>query len=192
MKHILIEMASLANKTEEFWVWKFRGQFARQIAPQYDVWWHQNKCLDPVILKIILIIMLVWLEINIGIWLNIFAAINSKHSRYAATTILRTVHTVRTVMKLPRQSFGERIISRECNIDWSSQSTDVTSSDVFLWEYLKENIYFNQTFQYMQDTLRLDLWAQEPEQLRNMMETVPEKTQLKWKPLAKCHPSQLV
>ena len=39
--------------------------------------------------------------------------------------------------------FGERIISRYDNGDWSSRSPDLTRLDFLLWVYLKERVYIN-------------------------------------------------
>lgn len=46
-------------------------------------------------------------------------------------------------MALLRQIFGQRIISRNSEINWPARSPDLSACDYFLWGYLKERVYVN-------------------------------------------------
>ena len=54
-----------------------------------------------------------------------------------------TCHTATETLELLRTYFGNRIISRGCDIIWPSRSPDLNCLDYFLWGYLKSRVYVN-------------------------------------------------
>jgi hypothetical protein len=49
-----------------------------------------------------------------------------------------TAHTAASTMEILDEFLGENVISKEL---WSPRSPDLTSSDFFLWSYLKDTVY---------------------------------------------------
>ena len=66
-----------------------------------------------------------------------------------------TAHAARKTMQLLRQCFGDKIISRNGNVNWPSRSPDLTIPNFFLWGYLKEKVYINkpQTLQKLKENI---------------------------------------
>lgn len=49
-------------------------------------------------------------------------------------------HTARTSLEWLRGRFGDRVISRHCDLKWPARSPDLTPPDFFLWGHLKLQI----------------------------------------------------
>ena len=54
-----------------------------------------------------------------------------------------TSHRARVTIDLLKGKFGERVISRNVPVEWSSRSCDLTPLDFFLWGHMKSLIYVN-------------------------------------------------
>ena len=54
-----------------------------------------------------------------------------------------TAHTAKATMKLLRETFNNRIISKNADFAWPPYSPDLTAPDFFLWGYLKSKVYRN-------------------------------------------------
>lgn len=54
-----------------------------------------------------------------------------------------TSHTARISMAAVRQLFGERVISRNGDIQWPPRSPDLTACDFFLWGHLKNKVFLH-------------------------------------------------
>ena len=52
-----------------------------------------------------------------------------------------TCHTAAATLKLLKEAFGTRILSRSSNFAWPPRSPDLTPPDFFLWGYLKSRVY---------------------------------------------------
>ena len=54
-----------------------------------------------------------------------------------------TPHTSNNTLLWLRQRFGDRLISRRCDIEWAPHSLDLNPPDFYLWGYLKDRVYEN-------------------------------------------------
>ncbi|CAH2237439.1 jg3568 [Pararge aegeria aegeria] len=54
-----------------------------------------------------------------------------------------TCHTAHVTIDLLKETFDERIISRNGPVNWSPRSCDLTPLDYFLWGYVKSLVYAN-------------------------------------------------
>ena len=54
-----------------------------------------------------------------------------------------TPHTSNHTLDSLRERFQERLISRKCDIEWTPHSPDLNPPDLYLWGYLKDNVYQN-------------------------------------------------
>ena len=52
-----------------------------------------------------------------------------------------TPHTSNETLQWLRQRFGDRLISRMCEIEWAPHSPDLNPPDFYLLGYLKDNVY---------------------------------------------------
>lgn len=52
-----------------------------------------------------------------------------------------TPHTWKILLEWLFEKFGEHFISLRSNIEWQPHSPDLTPSDFFLWDYLKDRVY---------------------------------------------------
>lgn len=52
-----------------------------------------------------------------------------------------TAHTARISMAALRHLFGDRLISRNGNMNWPARSPDLSMCDYFLWGFLKDSVY---------------------------------------------------
>lgn len=52
-----------------------------------------------------------------------------------------TCHTARISMEILRQTFPNRLISRNGDFNWPPRSPDITVPDFFLWGYLKSRVF---------------------------------------------------
>jgi hypothetical protein len=51
------------------------------------------------------------------------------------------VLTARAFKEVIREEYPDHVISLRCELPWPSRSPDLSASDHFLWEYLKEKVY---------------------------------------------------
>ena len=54
-----------------------------------------------------------------------------------------TPHTANKSLVWLQQRFADRLISRRCDPEWSPHSPDLNPPDFYLWGYLKERVYRN-------------------------------------------------
>ena len=54
-----------------------------------------------------------------------------------------TPHTSNETFQWLRYRFGDRLISRRCEIEWAPHSPDLNPPDFYLWGYFKDNVYEN-------------------------------------------------
>ncbi len=54
-----------------------------------------------------------------------------------------TPHTSNRALEWLRERFGDRLISRRCEIEWAPHSPDLNPPDFYLWGYLKDHVYEN-------------------------------------------------
>jgi len=59
-----------------------------------------------------------------------------------------TCHTARQTMALLREQFGEQLISRFEQVNWTPKSCDITPLDFFLWGYVKSKVYISRLATY--------------------------------------------
>ena len=52
-----------------------------------------------------------------------------------------TPHTANETLKLLKQKFGNRVISRRKNYPWAAHISDHNPIDFFLWRYAKDLVY---------------------------------------------------
>ena len=85
-----------------------------------------------------------------------------------------SAHTARETMELLETIFGDRIISRNGNINWPPRSPDLTAPDFFLWGYLKERVYVNnpETIEQLKINITNEIAALNEETLTSVMEHV--------------------
>jgi hypothetical protein len=75
---------------------------------------------------------------------------------------------------------GERIISKNSQINWPPRSPDLSAPDYFLWGYLKEWVYVNKprTLEQLKENIRAEIRALEPQTLTNVMNNAIERARL--------------
>ena len=68
-------------------------------------------------------------------------------------------HTANITMDWLKDHFGERLISRRANTEWSPHSPDLNPPDFFLWGFLKDKIYQNnpQTIQALKTAITANI-----------------------------------
>lgn len=68
-----------------------------------------------------------------------------------------TFHTVRAIIHLLKETFGNRIVSRFGPMNWPSRSCDLTPLDHFLWGYVKSLVYADkpETIDHLEDIRRV-------------------------------------
>ena len=52
-----------------------------------------------------------------------------------------TCYTAGATMDSLKETFGEKIISKNEPVDWLPRSCDVTPLDFYLWDHVKANVY---------------------------------------------------
>lgn len=52
-----------------------------------------------------------------------------------------TAHTTAAVLSFLQNTFGNRVLSRNADVQWPPRSPDLTSPDFFLWGWLKSVVY---------------------------------------------------
>ena len=78
-----------------------------------------------------------------------------------------TCHTARQTIELLRETFGDRIISRNGPVNWPPRSCDLTPLDYFLWGYVKSKVYADKpaTIQQLEINIRRVIAEIQPETL---------------------------
>lgn len=84
-----------------------------------------------------------------------------------------TAHTAKATMKILREIFGKRIISKNSAFNWPPRSPDLTAPDFFLWGYLKDRVYINKPkiIHDLKDNIQVEIRKLRPEILRTTMES---------------------
>ena len=54
-----------------------------------------------------------------------------------------THHTSNVSLAWLRERFDDRLISRRCDVEWAAHSPDLNPPYIYLWGYLKDNVYEN-------------------------------------------------
>lgn len=82
------------------------------------------------------------------------------------------VHTTRANIAQLNEFFGDRVISRNANVNWPARSCDLTPLDFFLWGYLKSKVYVNKpaTIQDLKNNIIAEIGAIEATMLENVIE----------------------
>ena len=88
-------------------------------------------------------------------------------------------HKARKTLNLLQDIFGNRIISRGCEINWPPRSPNLTCADFFLWVYLKERVYANKpaTINALKNNIEEEIRAISPETLSNVLDNALQRAQ---------------
>lgn len=81
-----------------------------------------------------------------------------------------TCHTAGQTINLLRETFGDRIISRNGPVNWPPRSCDLSPLDYFLWGYVKSKVYADkpETIQQLEDNIRGVIAQIQPDLLRRV------------------------
>ena len=73
--------------------------------------------------------------------------------------------------------FPSRLVSLRGDIGWPARSPDLTPCDIFLWGYLKAEVYKHrpQTLKALKDAIREEVAAIPPEMTNKVMENFRER-----------------
>lgn len=82
-----------------------------------------------------------------------------------------TAHTARNTMRILRDFFDGRIISRFGNLNWPPRSPDLTAPDFFLWGYLKQKVFASRpaTILELKEQIRNEIAGINGDLLRRVM-----------------------
>ena len=82
-----------------------------------------------------------------------------------------TSHRAHFTINLLKESFGERVISRNGPVDWPPRSCDITPLDYFLWGRVKALVYANKpaTIEQLEAKITREIHAIRPEVLERVM-----------------------
>ncbi|XP_073847020.1 uncharacterized protein [Musca autumnalis] len=83
-----------------------------------------------------------------------------------------TCHTAHVTIDLLKETFDERIISRNGPVNWPPRSCDLTPLDYFLWGYVKSLVYANkpETLGELEANIRGVIAAIRPHMLEKVVE----------------------
>uniref|UniRef100_A0A0K0ELC2 DUF4817 domain-containing protein n=1 Tax=Strongyloides stercoralis TaxID=6248 RepID=A0A0K0ELC2_STRER len=86
-------------------------------------------------------------------------------------------HTTKETIYLLKSIFGNRLISKKCDINYPSQSPDLSAADFFLWGYLKDQVYKNRpkTIDELKDNIEEEIGYIQQDTLKKVMENVLER-----------------
>lgn len=81
-------------------------------------------------------------------------------------------HAAAQTIQLLRSKFGDRVISRNADVNWPPRSCDLTPVDYFLWGLLKSQVYANKpkTIQRLQTNIRSEMAAISGNLLRTVVD----------------------
>lgn len=83
-----------------------------------------------------------------------------------------TCHTARDTINLLKETFDERLISRNGPVNWPPRSCDLTPLDYFLWGYVKSHVYADkpETIEHLEANIRRVISEIQPDLLRRVCE----------------------
>jgi hypothetical protein len=83
-----------------------------------------------------------------------------------------TCHTAHATINLLRETFDERIISRNGPVNWPPRSCDLTPMDYFLWGYVKSQVYADKplTLDHLEANIRRVIANIRPQTLEKVVE----------------------
>lgn len=89
-------------------------------------------------------------------------------------------HTAKETMKILKQFFGDRLLSKNAEIEWPARSPDLTAPDFFLWGYLKSKVYANkpETLQQLKQNICEEILEIQPETLKSVMKQVLKRARV--------------
>lgn len=88
-----------------------------------------------------------------------------------------TCHTANETITLLRQSFGDRIMSRNGPVNWPPRSCDLTPMDYFLWGYIKSMVYSDKpaTIDHLEVNIRRVISEIRPVMLEKVVQNWTER-----------------
>ena len=88
-----------------------------------------------------------------------------------------TAHTSRCSLSLLREMFPGHAISLRVDIGWPPRSPDLTTSDFFLWSYLKAKVYDQrpETLEALKEAIRQEIVAITPEIILKVTDNYRER-----------------
>ena len=83
-----------------------------------------------------------------------------------------TCHTSHATIDSLKETFGERVISRNGPVDWPPRSCDITPLDFFLWGHVKAQVYADKpaTIEHLEANITSQVHAVRPEVLERVMQ----------------------
>jgi hypothetical protein len=90
-----------------------------------------------------------------------------------------SAHTAQLSMNTLRAAFPERLLSRFGDIQWPSNSPDLTAADIFLWGYLKAQVFTHTLpdINSLKNAIRQEIANVTQDTLRRIMASVPGRWQ---------------
>jgi hypothetical protein len=90
-----------------------------------------------------------------------------------------TAHTARTEMRVLKDMFPARVISRRGTTEWPTRSPDLNACDFFLWGYLKSKVYDKKprTTMDLKQNVRDAVAAISPTMLQRVMQNFQKRLQ---------------
>jgi hypothetical protein len=91
-----------------------------------------------------------------------------------------TCHTAHATIDLLKETFDERLISRNGPINWPPRSCDLTPLDYFLWGYVKSLVYADkpETIEHLEINIRRVIGEIRPQMLRKVCENWSSRLRL--------------
>lgn len=88
-----------------------------------------------------------------------------------------TCHTAAETMNLLKETFPDRIISKNGTVDWPPRSCDLTPLDFFLWGHVKALVYADKpaTIEQLEANINRDILAIRPEVLERVCQNWTER-----------------
>ncbi|XP_044758934.1 uncharacterized protein LOC123316778 [Coccinella septempunctata] len=82
-----------------------------------------------------------------------------------------TSHTAHATIDVLRRIFGNRIISRNADVNWPPRSCDLTPLDYYLWGAVKDKCYANnpETIQDLKTEIQAAIGEIEPQTIENVL-----------------------
>lgn len=83
-----------------------------------------------------------------------------------------TCHTSRQTIDLLKETFGDRVISKNARVDWPPRSCDLTPLDYFLWGHVKALVYADkpQTIEHLEANILREINGIRPEVLERVVQ----------------------
>ena len=91
-----------------------------------------------------------------------------------------TSHTACAAMRILRDVFPGRIMSKSGDVDWPPRSPDLTAPDYFLWGYLKGRVYTNKptTINLLKQNIRAEIEQITPKICSKVMENALKRSRI--------------